>query len=152
MPGDRKKTVSYVSRTLPKAEKNYPQIEKEAFTIIYTVKKFHQYLYGQHVVLLTDHKPLLGLLSEEKGIPSMAAAQIQRWAITLTAYNYSLKYRPGFQNSNADLFGRYPLKNTNKESSQLTNQVLLTKLLQSPITSKKIVAQHEPALSKVIYS
>ena len=40
----------------------------------YTHKKFHQYLYGWHFALLTDHRPLLGLLSEVKAISSVAAA------------------------------------------------------------------------------
>ena len=88
----------------------FSQIEKESLAITYAVKKFHQYLYGQHFVLLTDHKPLLGLLSAEKVIPPMAALQFPRWAITLSVYNHFLKYRPGSQNSNADSFGRYPLK------------------------------------------
>ena len=57
------------------AKRNYSQIEKEALAIIFAVKKFHQYIYGQFVTIQTDHKPLLGLLAEHKGIPSMAAAR-----------------------------------------------------------------------------
>ena len=82
MPDGTETAVSYASRTLSKSERNYSQIEKEALTIIYAVKKFHQYLYGQHFVLLTDNKPPLGLSSEEKAIPSLATARIQRWART----------------------------------------------------------------------
>ena len=66
---------------------------------------FHQYLFGKHFLLHTDHKPFLGLLSEQKGIPSIAAARIiasARWAVLLSGYNYSLKYRSGSENSNAD--------------------------------------------------
>ena len=54
--------------------------------------------------LYTDHKPLLGLLSELKGIPSMAAARIQCWPILLSAYNCTLKYHSGIENSNVDFF------------------------------------------------
>ena len=39
----------------------------------------------------------------------MAAARIQRWAILLSAYNYSLKYRSGSENSNANFFSRFSL-------------------------------------------
>ena len=76
----------FASRTLSKAERNYSQIEKGALAIVYAVKKFHQYLFGRHFLLCTDHKPLLGLLSEQKGISNMAAAHIRRWAVLLSAY------------------------------------------------------------------
>ena len=52
--------------------------------------------------MLTDHKPLLGLFPEKKGIPNMVAARMQRWAILLSAHDYTLKYRSGAENSNAD--------------------------------------------------
>ena len=42
----------------------------------------------------------------------MASAQIQMWAITLSAYDYALTYRPGPEHSNADLLSRLPLPDT----------------------------------------
>ena len=152
MPDGTEQPISYTSRTLSKAERNYSQIEKEALAIIYAVKKFHQYLYGHQFILLTDHKPLLGLLAENKAIPSMAAARIQRWAITLSAYNYILKYRPGSLNSNADFFSRYPSENLNEEQSTITNNIFLTELSHSPITSTEIsyYSKHDPIISLVM--
>ena len=78
LPHGREKPITFASRTLSKAKRNYSQMEKEALAIVYAVKKFHQYLFGRHFLSYTDHKPLLWLLSERKGIPSMAAARIQR--------------------------------------------------------------------------
>ena len=82
----------------------------------------------------------------------MAAAWNQRWAITLSVCNYSVKYRPSSHNSNADFFSRYPLENTNQESSHLTNQALLTELLHSPVTPEEISysSQHDPVIFEVI--
>ena len=87
------KPVSFASRTLSQTEQNYSQIEKESLAIIYAIKKFHQYLFGKRSILFTDHKKLLGLFSEKKGIPNLAAARMQRGAILLSAYDYTLKYR-----------------------------------------------------------
>ena len=117
-------------------QRNFSQIEKEALAIAYTVKKFHQYLFGRHFFLYTDHKPLLGLLSELKGIPSMAAAHIQRWAMLLSAFNYTLKYGSGIENSNADFFSRFPSNNKDSFSS-VTNKTFMTELIHAPVTSMK---------------
>ena len=66
------------------------------------MSKFHQYVYGRHFVIYTDHKPLMYLFDESKSIPPLASARVQRWALALSAYNYSIKYRKGDDISNAD--------------------------------------------------
>lgn len=38
----------------------------------------------------------------------MASARIQRWALTLSAYSYSIRYKPGRSLANADTFSRLP--------------------------------------------
>src|SRR4029434_6413132 len=58
MPSGKKRPIAYASRTLAPAEKKYSQIEKEGLSLIFGVKKFHQYLWGRKFKLVTDHKPL----------------------------------------------------------------------------------------------
>ena len=76
---------------------------------MYAVKKFKQYLRGREFILTTDHKPLLGLLGEEKPVPDMASARMQRWELTLSTYKYKLVYDAGKENVNADALSRLPL-------------------------------------------
>ena len=64
MDDNSEKPVAYMSHTLTPSQRNYSQIEREALAIIEAIKKFHQYLYGREFHLVTDHKPLLGLLAE----------------------------------------------------------------------------------------
>ena len=75
--------VAYASRSLREAERNYAQIKWEALSIVFVVKRFHQYLYGRKFVLVTDHQPLCKIFGEKQGIPTLAAAQMQRWALLL---------------------------------------------------------------------
>ena len=80
--------IAFASRSLAPAEKNYSQIDIEALAIVFGVKHFHQYLFGHQFTIKSDHKPLQYLLGEKKGIPSIASTRLQRWALTLSAYNY----------------------------------------------------------------
>ncbi|CAK1604431.1 unnamed protein product [Parnassius mnemosyne] len=93
-PDGTERVVAYASRSLTRAECNYAQIQKEATAIIFAIKKFHHYLYGRTVpfILRTDHKPLLTIFGNKKGIPDMAANRLQRYAIFLSAYNFTLEY------------------------------------------------------------
>jgi len=54
-------------------------------------------------------RPLCQLFSESKGVLAIAASQIQHWALTLSAYKYSITYRPGKNHLNADTLSCLPL-------------------------------------------
>lgn len=91
-PDGHRKAVSHVSRTLTPAERNYSQIEKEGLALVYAVKKFHKMLHGRRFTLCTDHKPLLSIFGATKGIPVHTANRLQRWALTLMSYDFTIKY------------------------------------------------------------
>ena len=109
MPDNSEQPIGYVSRTLSKAEQNYSQIEKEGLVCIFGVKQFHSYLFGHHFYLITDHKPVLSLFSAKRAIPFQASARIQRWALILAMYEYTLQFKSTTQHSNADALSRLPL-------------------------------------------
>ena len=65
--------VAFASRVLSDSECKFPQIEKEGLAIIFGIQKFYDYLYGRKFILETDHKPLIHIFGDKKGIPIYAA-------------------------------------------------------------------------------
>ena len=106
---DGEHPISFVSRTLTKDEKNDSQIEKEALGLVFGVKKFHGYLFGRSFTFLTDHKPLLSILSPKANVLPITAVRMQWWAIFLSAYDYNIEFRGTMRHANADSLSCLPL-------------------------------------------
>ncbi|PIO55133.1 hypothetical protein TELCIR_23484, partial [Teladorsagia circumcincta] len=91
-PNGSEKVVYHTSRCLTPAQKNYSQIEKEALALIFAVQKFHRFIHGRHFKLKTDHKPLVAIFGNKKGIPVYSANRLQRWATMLLNYDFAIEY------------------------------------------------------------
>ena len=152
MPNGEEKPVGFASRTLTKAEKNYSHLDKEGLAIVFGVRKFHQYLHGRSFAIKTDHKPLTHIFSESRGTPTMASGRIQRWALILGGYDYTIQYKEGSKMANADALSRLPLKTTMEEVPRPPELVHLVDFLDStPLshTQIKLWTDHDPILSRV---
>ena len=148
------RVIGFASRSLTKAERKYSQLEKDGLACIFGVKRFHSYLYGRKFTLITDHKPLLGLLGEIKVIPTQASARIQRWALTLVAYEYTC-YRSGGNHGNTDAMSRLALQGeaTSVPVPEVLQVVLLMEHLQDSPTSVadiRMATSHHPVLSHIL--
>ncbi|XP_043064398.1 uncharacterized protein K02A2.6-like [Drosophila ficusphila] len=108
-PDGGERPIVFASKTLDKHQVKYSQIEKEGLSIIFGVKRFHQYLYGRKFILITDHKPLVTIFNPGKHLPLMTSNRLQRWAIILLAYNFDIQYRSTSAHGNADALSRLPV-------------------------------------------
>ena len=153
MDGGRERPVAYASRTLSSSERNYAQIEREALSIIYGVKKFHQFLYGRKFTLITDHQPLLALLGPKSPIPILAAARMQRWAFSLSAYDYQIEYRRSERHANGNALSRLPHEDSKVGSEgEIYSVSAIDK--DFPIAANDIgkATSLDPVLTKVLIS
>ena len=143
--------IAFATRTLSKVEQRYAHLDKEGLAIVWGVKKFHQYLFGRLFTIMSDHKPLQHI-SKNKPIPALASARIQLWALTLGAYNYKIQYKPGKENSNADVLSHLPLPESPDNVPLPGETIFLLDTLQgSPVNAAQIRAwmSKDPVLSKV---
>lgn len=110
MEGGTERPVKFASCTLNNAEKNCAQIEKEGLAIVFGVKRFRLYIYGQEFILITDHQPLTRIFGPKSRIPSLPATRLQRWAVLLSGYDFDITFRGSAGNANADFFSRFPIQ------------------------------------------
>lgn len=110
--------IAFASRTLNKAEINYNTTEKELSSIVWGIKVFRPYLFGQKFNVITDHRALTWLFNLKD-----PGSRLTRWRLKLEEYQYTILYKPGTANTNADALSRIhkvTTRSQNKNSDSLT--------------------------------
>ena len=97
--------MAFFSRTLNQSELNHSAIEKEAYAIVESIRKWRHYLQGRRFKLITDQRSV-SFMFDTKHPAKVKNEKIQRWRIELSEYMYDIVYRPGAENLCADAFSR----------------------------------------------
>lgn len=93
----------YSSRSLNDAERNYSTIEKEQLAMVWATNNYRPYVLGRKFTIVTDHKPLQWAFKVKD-----ATSRITRWRLKLEEYEYTIVYKAGKNNTNADALSRIP--------------------------------------------
>ena len=105
------------------------------------------------MVILTDHKSLFGILGEDRPVPKVVPPRMLRWILTLSGYEYTLKYRTGDLMAHADAMSRLPSSSApNARIPELGEIVMLLEILDaSAVGVKDIIkwTRADPVVSKV---
>ena len=98
---EREHPVAYFSRKLLPRETRYSTVEKECLAIKLATHAFRVYLLGQKFIIQTDHHALqwLNCLKDKN-------ARLTRWSLALQPYDFTVRYRTGTANRNADALSR----------------------------------------------
>ncbi|XP_055910621.1 uncharacterized protein LOC129944986 [Eupeodes corollae] len=126
-PDGLEKPIQFASQTLSSVQQRYSQIDKEAYAIIYGIRKFYQYLFGRKFILVTDNKPISQIFSPHKGLPTLSATRMQHYAIFLESFDFEIRLKRSKDNANADAVSRLPIQDTNhnvKEVNIIENECL----------------------------
>ncbi|KAE8966114.1 hypothetical protein PR002_g28468 [Phytophthora rubi] len=100
----RERVVSYQSRQMKPAERNYPVPDKELLAMRYALIKFRVYLLGEQTfAVYTDHASLRTAMKSPHLSQRMA-----RWLSFFAEYNFVVHYKPGKNNILADALSRRP--------------------------------------------
>ncbi len=98
----KERVIAYASRNVNPAEANYPAHKLEFLALKWAVtEKFHDYLYGAKFHVKTDNNPLTYIQTTAK-----LDATGQRWAAALANYEFTITYRSGKSNIEADALSR----------------------------------------------
>lgn len=94
------RTVAFYSKKLNDVQSRWNVTEKEMFSVIEAVHKFHTYIGGRHFVVMTDHRNLIFWQTVSD------SAKVERWRQKLSIYDYTMRHLPGVENCMADSLSR----------------------------------------------
>ena len=128
--------VAFYSKSLTDTQKRYSQTDREGLAVILGVRRFHHWLAGRKFVIRSDHKPLLGMLGENKPLSMMASPRVTRWAMLLSGYQYKLEYVPGSRQGHCDALSRLPLPTAAEDLPVPGETLHLVEMMDaSPVTA-----------------
>ena len=131
------KVVAYASRQLKPHEKNYPTHDLELAAIVFALKIWRHYLYGEKCFVYTNHKSL-------KYFPSQRELNLRqrRWMQLIKDYDYLIDYHPGKANVVVDALSRntmQTLQALNAHFSLTDNGTVVTELIARPSLLNRVL-------------
>jgi hypothetical protein len=108
------RVVAYASRQLKNYEQNYPTHDLELAAVVFALKIWRHYLYGEKCEIYTDHKSLKYFFTQKE-----LNMRQRRWLELIKDYDCSINYHPGKANIVADALSR---KSSGFSAALLTTQ------------------------------
>ena len=113
--------LAFFSRKLTETQQKYSVTEIELLAIVETLKEFKGMLWGQQLVVYTDHQNLmrdaLGLTSD----------RVYRWRLILEEYGPEIVYIKGIDNTVADAISRLDFTPVSQKQTEKQNWMTFSK-------------------------
>ena len=102
------RVVAYYSAALTPTAQRYGAYDREFLAIVSAIRKFKHYLMGTSFTIVTDHKPLVDLRTSSYEKVRDPHNRRARWMTEIDPLNWTIQYKPGVKNMNADQMSRHP--------------------------------------------
>ena len=102
--------ISFASRYLNAAEKNYSTNELEMLAVVWGggAEYFRNYVLGNKFFIVTDHKALVSLLNGNNKKNKTMFSRLTRWLDRLILFDFQEEHKPGAKIGLADYLSRHP--------------------------------------------
>jgi len=129
------RVISFCSRTLNSAQRNYSTVEKELLAIVFSLEKFREYIDGQKVCLFTDNK-VLSYLNSMKN----SSQRLMRWAWKIQEYSPDFISRNPLPDSqDNERYANYMFPPINKSCLAVQTNLNLKRLQEAQLTDSSII-------------
>ncbi|KAK5775580.1 hypothetical protein PVK06_043482 [Gossypium arboreum] len=131
------RVVAYASRQLKPHERNYPTHDLELAAIVFALKIWRHYLFGERCHIYSDHKSLKYLMTQGD-----LNLRQRRWLELLKDYELVIDYHPGKANVVADALSRKALSALRAMDAHLSvspEEVLVVELEAKPLLIHQIL-------------
>ena len=95
--------IAFYSRKLNSAQTNYTTTERELLSIVETLKEFKNILFGQKIIIYTDHQNLT--------YAKFNTERVIRWRLIIEEFHPDIRYIKGSHNLVADALSRMSITN-----------------------------------------
>ena len=95
------KVVAYGSQKLKNHKQNYPTHDMELAAVVFALKIWRHYLYGEQFEVFSDHKSLKYIFTQRD-----LNMRLRKWMEFLEDYDFTLHYHPDKANVVADTLDR----------------------------------------------
>lgn len=95
------KYISFIAKSLSTSERKYSATKRELLALVFSLKRFHKYVYGSTFTLYTDHKALTYIHTQR-----VANLMMISWMDTILQYDFNIVHLPGIANVLPDSLSR----------------------------------------------
>ena len=132
------KVVAYASRQLKPHEQNYPTHNLELVAVVFALKIWQHYLYGEKCRIYMDHKSLKYLLTHKE-----LNLRQWRWLGLFKDYDCIIDYHPGKANVVADALSKKTMTAMSLQHSEwrlADDGAILAQLTAQPILKQMMIS------------